>query len=81
MEELDKSKIAEQTRLVVIKIGDVIRKKRNDLGLTQQSLSYLMNSDKSLISEIERGAYKNITVCTLLKISKVLNISIKDFFD
>lgn len=80
MDELDKSKITVQTRLIVIKIGDVIRKKRNELGLTQQSLSYLMHTDKSLISEIERGAYKNITICTLLRICSVLNMDIKEFF-
>lgn len=78
--EIDKAKVAADTRLAIIKIGDVMRRKRKEMGLTQQHLAFLMFTDKCLISEIERGQYKNITISTLIKLASVLKIEVKDFF-
>jgi len=48
--------------------------------MTQQDLAFYIFSDKSLISQIERGSCKNVTVSTLMKISCVLQIELNDLF-
>lgn len=80
MEEINKLEISRQVSLEIIRIGDVIRKKRMEKGLSQQTLAFYILSDKCLISEIERGHAKNITLSTLCKIAFVLEINVKDFF-
>lgn len=80
MEEINKDKVQVQVNLAIIKIGDVIRRKRLELGITQQTLAFYMLVDKSSISEIERGQVRNMTLLTLFKISSVLDIDIKDYF-
>lgn len=80
MEEINKDKVQVQVNLAIIKIGDVIRRKRIEKNLTQQSLAFYIFSDKCLISEIERGRYRNITILTLFKIANILEIDIKDYF-
>lgn len=76
MKELDRNQVCAELRISITHIADTIRKERNSKGISQQTLAYFIESDKCLISEIERGSAKNITLLTLLKISHVLEIPI-----
>lgn len=63
----------------LILLGQEIAKQRKKQGLTQLDLASLVNMEKPSITRIEKGR-TNPTSLTLLKISKVLNISISKFF-
>ncbi len=62
------------------KLGTKIRKLREERNLSQFALAADCNLPKTQIGRIERAEI-NTTVRTLIKISKALNVSIKDFFD
>lgn len=79
MQEYNKEVVAIQVNKAIVKIGDTIRKKRIEMGISQQTLAFYLLSDKSLISEIERGHARNITLLTLFKIANVLEMDIKEF--
>jgi len=68
----------EQTYLQ--KLGTNIRKLREKRNLSQFDLASDCNIPKIQIGRIERAEI-NTTVRTLLKISKALDISIKELFD
>lgn len=56
-----------------------IRKKKN---LTQEELAELSDLSISYVKQIESCKYyKNLTLTTMLKISKALNTSISNLFD
>ncbi len=61
-------------------IGKNIRRIRLRHKLTQSDLSYFIFSDKSLISLLERGKSKNITLLTLIKIADALKVKLADLF-
>lgn len=49
--------------------------------LTQQRLASLINTSTSLIGNLEsKNTYQGISVYNLYKISKILNVSIDNFF-
>ncbi len=81
MEEINKSEICKRVKSKMLKIGSHIKCLRKEHNLTQQDLAFYIFSDKSLISELERGNAKNITVSTLMKISDVFNIAVDDLFN
>ena len=58
-------------------IGMRIRRKRKDLGLTQQRLAELAGLEPSNISHIERGATK-LGLPTIVSIANVLGCSVDD---
>jgi len=62
------------------KLGTRIRKLREEKKLSQFDLASDCNLPKTQIGRIERAEI-NTTVKTLLKISKALNISLKELFD
>ena len=55
-----------------------LRKLRKMKGLSQQKLSKLSGVDRSLISNMERGAAKNVTMRTLERLSVALDCEPKD---
>ena len=56
----------------------IIRKNKN---LTQEELAEISDLSISYVKQIEScKGYKNITLTTMLKISKALDISINDLF-
>jgi len=59
-------------------IADNIKKYRNKLGVSQDRLSKLADVTHNTIVKIESGANKNLTIETLAKIAKVLNVSVDD---
>lgn len=65
------------------KLGKKVQELRQDKGLSQLELSYRIGfKSSSLIAGAEAG-YNNVkfSLDHLYKISKVLNVEIKDFFE
>lgn len=59
--------------------GKKVRELRKQRGLSQEALALLCELDRSYIGGVERGE-RNISLINIYKISKSLNISIKEFF-
>lgn len=76
-EEIDVNKIKNLTVIKLKQIGEQIMKLRINNDMTQQELAFLIYSDKSLISNLERGTAKNITLQTLIKITELFNTELK----
>ncbi len=64
---------------ILVSIGKRIQAVRDKAGLTQEQLEEKTGVNTKYISAIERGQ-KNITVKTLVKISKGLNIELYQLF-
>ncbi|WP_304590734.1 helix-turn-helix domain-containing protein [Bacteroides acidifaciens] len=62
------------------KIGERIKAWRKKRKMEQQDLAAACNFEKSNMSRIEAGG-SNMTFRTLLKISKALNIKVKELVD
>lgn len=62
------------------KFGQRIRQLRKERGMTQEQLSFEIEADNSYIANIE-NAHRDIPLSRIYKISKVLNIPLKDLFD
>ena len=60
-----------------IKIGQLIRNRRLQLKMTQESLALQCGIDRSYMGRIERGEV-NLTVEKIYEIASVLNISPKE---
>lgn len=60
-------------------VGEKIRKKRIELHLSQELLSFDANIPRNQIGRIERGEIST-SITTLYKICKALNTEIKDLF-
>jgi transcriptional regulator with XRE-family HTH domain len=58
-------------------LGEAIRAERKKAGLSQEKLAEKADLNRNYIGEIER-AEKKITVETLWKIAKVLNVRLRD---
>jgi len=61
-------------------LGARIRKLRLKKDMTQNELAMLCNFEKASISRIESGQ-TNMTILTMVKISKALDVDIKDLFN
>jgi transcriptional regulator with XRE-family HTH domain len=64
---------------VLIKFGERVRKERLKLCFSQEKLAVKAGVHRTYIGMIER-AEKNITLENIEKVSKALNIPIKDLF-
>lgn len=64
----------------LIKIGKNISRIRKEKGLTIKELGYQCDMEKSNIIPIEKGRI-NVTVNTLVKICKALDVELKDLID
>ena len=62
------------------KIGQRIKEFRANLKLTQQSLAFKAEIDKTYINEVENGK-RNVSVVNLEKIIIALDTDIRNFFD
>lgn len=56
-----------------IAIGYLIRNKRKELKITQESLALQCSIDRSYMGRIERGEV-NITILKLYEIAQILNV-------
>ncbi len=62
------------------KIGIAIRHYRSNKNISQEKLAYSIGADRTYISALEQGN-KIASVYCLYKLSKELNIPLKDLFD
>lgn len=63
----------------LITLGKRIKALRLEKGISQTELAYRCGFDKSNYNTIESGK-RNVTITSLLKISKALEISLIDIF-
>lgn len=64
-----------------IDLAENVKKRRRQLGLTQQGLAIKAGLPISVITKIEQGVAKQPTIQTVTKISRALNISIDKLVD
>lgn len=60
-----------------IKIGDKVRSARNNLGISREKLSELVDMGEPLLGKIERGEAR-VTVEHIASLSKAFNCSTQD---
>lgn len=60
-----------QKHLLLTHLGDAIRNRRVDIGITQQELASTTNLHRTYITEIEAG-YRNISMLTYSKVTDAL---------
>ncbi|WP_236994379.1 helix-turn-helix domain-containing protein [Candidatus Methylomicrobium oryzae] len=59
-------------------IGDILRRRRKFIGLTQVELADKAKISQSLISQIEQGVSDNVTIGNLRGMAKALNCAVID---
>ena len=62
----------------IMQIGDILKRKRLDLGLTQQELEARSGVTQSMISKMEKGSADNVSIDILRKLAKALNCLLVD---
>lgn len=77
LDEIDRKVVSGKSKERICKIGAYIKRLRYFNNITQQDLAFYIFSDKSLISELERGNCSNITLHTLMKIADVFKIEVE----
>lgn len=65
---------------IKLKIGQRIRELRKNLQLSQETLAYKAEVDRTYMTDVENGR-RNISVENLEKIILALEISVSDFFN
>ncbi len=65
---------------IKLKIGQRIKRLRKDIELSQESLAYKAEVDRTYVTDVENGR-RNVSVEILEKIIKALDISITEFFN
>lgn len=55
-------------------LGEIIAKRRKELGITQVELAGSAETSQGYISDLENGKISNPTIGTILKIATVLNL-------
>lgn len=61
-------------------LGERLRNLRQEKGITQEELGFLVGNSGKQIGRIERGE-NNVTSCMLYQIAKALKVELKDIFD
>lgn len=69
----------DKTKLCLVCIGKKVKELRDSKGLTQFELATDLDTDKCLISALERGVYNNITIRTLSKLADYFSVEIEYF--
>jgi transcriptional regulator with XRE-family HTH domain len=62
----------------LMQIGDIVKNKRRDLGLTQKELENRSGVTQSMISKLEKGSAENISIDILRKLAKAMNCTVVD---
>ena len=61
-------------------VGKRIKQLRKNKGLSQETLGYECELDRTYIASVENGR-RNISIINLEKIANALNVSLSVFFD
>lgn len=62
----------------LMKIGEIIKKRRKSTGLTQSELAEKSNLTQAKISQIESGSSDNVSIDNLRNLAKALNCKLVD---
>jgi transcriptional regulator with XRE-family HTH domain len=65
---------------VLVALGAAIRRKRAELGLSQETLAADAELDRSYVGGVERGEH-NITVMSVKKITDALGMKSSELFE
>ena len=65
---------------IKLKIGQRIKELRKGLELSQESLAYEAEVDRTYVTDVENGR-RNVSVEILERLIKALNVSIAEFFN
>jgi transcriptional regulator with XRE-family HTH domain len=71
--------IENEEKVIIKTLGEKIRKRRLELNLSQELLSFDSNIPRNQIGRIERGEI-NTSIITLYRLSKVLKIDMRELF-
>lgn len=69
----------EQDHQTLSKFGSRLREIRLSLGLSQETLAYMANIDRSYLGAVERGEH-NIALLNICKLAAAMSITPEDFF-
>jgi DNA-binding XRE family transcriptional regulator len=72
-------KLLSMKQTIAQKAGRLIRKLRQEKGLSQEEFAALCKLHRTYMGALERGE-KNMTIATAEKITNVLDIPLSDFF-
>ena len=61
-----------------MQIGDIVKRRRTELRLTQKDLEESSGVTQSMISKVEGGSADNVSIEILRKLAKSLNCSVID---
>ncbi len=61
------------------KLGQRIKEKRLQLGLSQEKFALSINMDRTYFASVEKGK-RNFSILNIEKIAKGLNISLSELF-
>ena len=70
--------MAETKKDIQLRFGIAVRKRRQELGISQEELGERADLHRTYIGDIERGL-RNVSLVNIEKIVRALNISIADF--
>jgi transcriptional regulator with XRE-family HTH domain len=78
-EQLDNPRIAEEiaAERLRVKIADEIYNAREKAGLTQAQLAQMIGSSQSAVARMESANYDRLSVTTLRKIARALDLDIE----
>jgi transcriptional regulator with XRE-family HTH domain len=65
---------------IKLKIGHRIKELRKELELSQESLAYKAEVDRTYVTDVENGR-RNVSVEILERLIKALGVSIAEFFN
>lgn len=65
---------------IKVAVGKRVKELRNKIGISQEELADIAHLDRTYITSVE-GGKRNISIVNIEKISKALNIPLKEFFD
>jgi transcriptional regulator with XRE-family HTH domain len=64
---------------VRVRFGKALRKRRHELGVSQEEFADLCGLDRTYVGGIERGE-RNLALVNIEKLARALKISLSDLF-
>ena len=62
-----------------VRLGNALRKKRHEIGVSQEEFADICGLDRTYVGGIERGE-RNVSLMNLAKIAKALKMSLSELF-
>ncbi len=80
-DEIDVRKARVQEEDLLTKIGEKLKKLREDAGLTLLDVAFYTYVNMSTLHRLEKGKLSNITTLSLIKICLFFEIDLKDLLN